>query len=170
MAPYSDACSVDAFGPCLANALELTGDTLQLAALAADESVPRMLPLHVRQPNFMQEEVKVALAKIARLCSVQHSVQPDAAEAVASVSAQQSDSTQVLLGAHQPGSTERRNPRCSARRAGREVVVDTGFHTNSCSDPGRHWRSAASLGLLRRGAFERRVLRCPVTRLSRAAP
>ena len=66
MAPYSDVCSVDAFGPCLTNALELTGDTLQLAALAADESVPRMLPpQYVRQPNFMQEEVKVAIASVS---------------------------------------------------------------------------------------------------------
>lgn len=99
MAPYSDVCSVDAFGPCLANALELTGDTLQLAALAADESVPRMLPpQHVRQPNFMQEEVKVALASIsAAPAQSATQVQPGSAEAVASASAQQSDSAQVLL-------------------------------------------------------------------------
>ena len=99
MAPYSEACSVEAFGPCLANALELSGDTLQLAALAADESVPRMLPpQHVRRPDFMQEEVKVALASVsAAPAPAVTQVQPDAAEAVAGVSAQQSDSTQVLL-------------------------------------------------------------------------
>lgn len=99
MAPYSEACSVEAFGPCLANALELSGDTLQLAALAADESVPRMLPpQHVRRPDFMQEEVKVALASVSEApAPAVTQVQPDAAEAVASVSAQQSDSTQVLL-------------------------------------------------------------------------
>lgn len=99
MAPYSDACSVDAFGPCLANALELTGDTLQLAALAADESVPRVLPpQHVRRPDFMQEEVKVALASVsAAPVPAVSPIQPVAPEAVGSVSTQQSDSTQVLL-------------------------------------------------------------------------
>ena len=52
--------------------LELTGDTLQLAALAADESVPRMLPpQHVRQPNFMQEEGHSPAS--ARLLLRQHS-------------------------------------------------------------------------------------------------
>lgn len=99
MAPYSDACSVDAFGPCLANALELTGDTLQLAALAADESVPRVLPpQHVRRPDFMQEEVKVALASVsAAPVPAVSPIQPVAPEVVGSVSTQQSDSTQVLL-------------------------------------------------------------------------
>ena len=99
MAPYSAACSVEAFSPCLANALELSGDSLQLAALTADESVPRMLPpQHVRRPDFMQEEVKVALASVsAEPAPAVTQVQPDAAEAVAGVSAQQSDSTQVLL-------------------------------------------------------------------------
>jgi hypothetical protein len=99
MAPYSEACSVEAFGPCLANALELSGDTLQLAALDADESVPRMLPPeHVRRPDFMQEEVKVALARVsAEPAPAVTQVQPGAAEAVAGVGARQSDSTQVLL-------------------------------------------------------------------------
>ena len=87
MAPYSEACSVEAFGPCLANALELSGGTLQLAALAADESAPRMLPpQHVRQPDFMQEEVKVALASVSSVpAPAVTQVQPDAAEAVSSV-------------------------------------------------------------------------------------
>ena len=99
MAPYSDVCSIDAFGPCLANALELTGDTLQLAALSADESVPRMLPpQHVRRPDFMQEEVKAALASVSAAPTPDGTqAQADAAAAGANVSAQQSDSTQVLL-------------------------------------------------------------------------
>ena len=90
MAPYSEYCNVDAFGPCLANALELSGDTLQVAALASDEAVPRMLPpQHVRQPDFMQEEVKVALAiASAAPAPAVSQVQPDATEAVGSVSAQ----------------------------------------------------------------------------------
>ncbi len=99
MAPYSDACSADAFGPCLANALELTGDTLQLGALAADESRPRMLPpQNVRRPDFMQEEVKVALASVSSASApAVTQVQPSSTEAVANVSSQQSDNTQVLL-------------------------------------------------------------------------
>ena len=99
MAPYSDACSVDAFGPCLANALELTGETLQLAAMASDDSVPRMLPpQHVRRPDFMQEEVKTALANVsASRAPVATQVQPITSEAVAGISSQESDSTQLLL-------------------------------------------------------------------------
>ena len=95
LAPYSDACSVDAFSPCLANALELTGDSLQLAALASDESVPRMLPpQHVRQPDFMQEEVKIAIAEASvPPAPAVAPAQSGSAEAVA----EQSDSTQVLL-------------------------------------------------------------------------
>ena len=99
MAPYSDACSADTFGPCLANALELTGDTFQLAALAADESAPRMLPpQYVRRPDFMQEEVKLALASVSSTPPpAVTQVQPSSSDALASVSAEQSDNTQVLL-------------------------------------------------------------------------
>ena len=99
IAPFSDACSIEAFGPCLTNALELTGDTLQLAALAADESVPRRLPpQNVRRPDFLQEEVKIALASAIRASAPSETqVQPESSGALVGVSAEQSDNAQVLL-------------------------------------------------------------------------
>jgi len=99
MAPYSDACRADAFSPCLANALELTGDTLQLAALAADEASPRVLPpQHVRRPDFMQEEVRLALASVD-VAPAPAVTQASAAGSEVAVSAgsEQASSAQVLL-------------------------------------------------------------------------
>lgn len=99
MAPYSNACRADAFSPCLANALELTGDTLQLAALAADEAVPRVLPPQlVRRPDSMQEEVRLALASVDVAPAPTALQAPTAApEVTASAGSQQSSSSQVLL-------------------------------------------------------------------------
>lgn len=64
MAPYSDGCSADSLGPCVANALELTGNTMQLASMQQDEPLPRLLPpQNVRAPNMMQDEVRSAIAE-----------------------------------------------------------------------------------------------------------
>lgn len=63
MAPFSEGCSSDALGPCVANALELSGDTLQLASVNGDEPLPQILPPQsIRSPNMMQEEVQLAVA------------------------------------------------------------------------------------------------------------
>lgn len=63
VAPYSDACSIDALGPCLANALEIAGNNSQLAALDLNAPLPRLLPAQsIRNPNMMQEEVQSAIA------------------------------------------------------------------------------------------------------------
>lgn len=65
MAPLSEACSVDALGPCLTNALELTGDSLQLASVEGSEPLPRLLPpQNIRNPDMMQEEVRLAVASV----------------------------------------------------------------------------------------------------------
>ena len=64
MAPYSSDCSVDAFGPCVVNALELSGASLQLASMQQDEPLPQLLPPQsVRAPSMMQDEVRLAIAR-----------------------------------------------------------------------------------------------------------
>jgi hypothetical protein len=64
MAPFSSECAVDAFGPCLANAIELSDQQLQLAELSSDIAEPRLLPApHERDPNGMREEVQLAIAE-----------------------------------------------------------------------------------------------------------
>ena len=63
LAPYSAACSADKLGPCQANALELTGSTLQLASVELDEPTPILLPSqNVRAPDVVQEKVRLAVA------------------------------------------------------------------------------------------------------------
>lgn len=62
MAPFSDACSVDALGPCLANALELT-NTLQMVAMDESAPLPRLLPAQaITNQDSMREEVQLAIA------------------------------------------------------------------------------------------------------------
>lgn len=59
LAPYSAECSVDAFGPCAENAVELTGTSLQLIVLDDSSALPRLLPApNVRDPDMMREEVQ----------------------------------------------------------------------------------------------------------------
>ena len=63
MAPYSDTCSIDALGPCLANALELTERSLQMVALDGSAPLPRLLPAqNIRNPDMMREEAQQAIA------------------------------------------------------------------------------------------------------------
>lgn len=63
LAPYSPECSADSFGPCIANAVELSGDSLQMLALDGSAPLPRLLPAaNVREPNMMRDEVQQAIA------------------------------------------------------------------------------------------------------------
>ena len=63
MAPYSIECSADAFGPCTANAVELTSLSLQLIELDDNSALPRLLPApNVRDPDMMREEVQQLIA------------------------------------------------------------------------------------------------------------
>ncbi len=63
MAPYSTECSADAFGPCTANAVELTSLSLQLIELDDNSTLPRLLPApNVRDPDMMREEVQQLIA------------------------------------------------------------------------------------------------------------
>ena len=66
MAPLSDACSADSFGPCVADALELNDASLQLATMQLNEPLPRLLPSqNVRDPGMLQKEVRLAIAGAA---------------------------------------------------------------------------------------------------------
>ena len=63
MAPFSSECSADTFGPCLANAIELTESSLQILEIQSAGGVPELLPATLeRDPEMMRAEVALALA------------------------------------------------------------------------------------------------------------
>lgn len=62
MAPYSSECSMDSFGPCLANGIELTDSTLQIAQIDGSSTAPRLLPATVEREPGMQQEISTAAA------------------------------------------------------------------------------------------------------------
>jgi hypothetical protein len=63
MAPFSSDCSVDSFGPCLTNAIELTESSLQILEIQSAGGVPELLPATLeRDPEMMRNEVAQALA------------------------------------------------------------------------------------------------------------
>lgn len=63
MAPLSANCSTDSFGPCLANSLELNGDSMEMIALDDSGSNPKLLPAaQNRGSEVLQQEVRAQLA------------------------------------------------------------------------------------------------------------
>lgn len=61
LAPYSLECSMDALGPCVANAVELESDTLQMLELNDGVPLPRLMPAqNIGNPGMMRSEVQVA--------------------------------------------------------------------------------------------------------------
>ncbi len=65
MAPFSNDCTAEAFGPCAENAVELTGTSLQLLEFDGNSSTPRLLPApHERDPGVIRDEVMVALNNV----------------------------------------------------------------------------------------------------------
>ncbi|MFK7863352.1 MAG: FecR domain-containing protein [Pseudohongiellaceae bacterium] len=63
LAPLSAECSTDSFGPCVANAVELTGDSFNTIALDNNEASPRVLPAaQDRGSEVLQQEVQTMLA------------------------------------------------------------------------------------------------------------
>jgi hypothetical protein len=61
MAPYSEGCTVEAEGPCVDNAIELSGESLQIVELNAD--APSATPAtHERNPGLLRQEVQLAIA------------------------------------------------------------------------------------------------------------
>ena len=100
MAPFSDNCIINALGPCVANALELTGTSLQLASMQQDEPLPRLLPSQsVRAPNMMQEEVQLAIARNANSekPSSLMALAPESAGELPQEKAEQGVNNEVLL-------------------------------------------------------------------------
>jgi len=61
MAPYSEGCSAASFGPCDDNAIELTGESLQILELNADTATATPAT-HERNPGMLRDEVQLVIA------------------------------------------------------------------------------------------------------------
>ncbi len=63
MAPFSSDCLATAFGPCAANAVELSQDSLQMVAIEGDVALPRLMPASDERGNLSEAgEIEVAEA------------------------------------------------------------------------------------------------------------
>ena len=63
MAPLSSTCSTDSFGPCIANAVELTVENMQVAELDQNSANPRVMPAaQDRGAEVLQQEVRALIA------------------------------------------------------------------------------------------------------------
>ncbi len=62
MAPFSNDCLATAFGPCAANAVELSQDSLQMVAIEGDVALPRLMPASDERGN-LSEAGEVAVAE-----------------------------------------------------------------------------------------------------------
>ena len=54
VAPFSDECVAQGFGPCSTNAVELTADSLQLIEFDSNMTLPRLVPLVVSEERAEQ--------------------------------------------------------------------------------------------------------------------
>jgi hypothetical protein len=54
VAPFSDECVAQGFGPCSTNAVELTADSLQLIEFDSNMALPRLVPLVVSEESTEQ--------------------------------------------------------------------------------------------------------------------
>ncbi len=62
LAPYSAECAVEAFGPCAANAVELSGNTEQMLGFDIGSAAPQLLPaVHETNPNSLRDGVDGAI-------------------------------------------------------------------------------------------------------------
>jgi hypothetical protein len=61
MAPYSEGCTAEAFGPCDENAIELSDESLQVVELNSGEPVST-LATHERNPELLQENTALLTA------------------------------------------------------------------------------------------------------------
>ncbi len=60
MAPFSNDCLVDNLGPCSVNAIELSQNSLQVAAIDGAQPLPRLLPASDERGPLTRETVAVA--------------------------------------------------------------------------------------------------------------
>lgn len=63
MAPFSSDCLASTFGPCAANAVELSQDSLQMVQVDGGEPLPRLLPAADERGELSTERVAVAEAE-----------------------------------------------------------------------------------------------------------
>lgn len=63
MAPFSDNCLATAFGPCAANAVELSQDSLQVVEVSGSTPLPRLLPATDERGDLAPEGAPVQLAQ-----------------------------------------------------------------------------------------------------------
>jgi hypothetical protein len=62
LAPFSSDCQADSFGPCLQNAVELSGSSLQMIEFDESSGTPRLLPMpHERDGGLMDDELQLAV-------------------------------------------------------------------------------------------------------------
>ena len=66
LAPYSEECTVEAFGPCAANAVELSGTAEQMLGFDLGSQAPRVLPaVHETDPDTLRDDVDDAVESAA---------------------------------------------------------------------------------------------------------
>src|SRR5690554_1270323 len=67
MAPFSSECSADAFGPCLANAVELTDSALYIAEIEGGGATPRLMTaqLDTESDQILRDEVSTVGRAVA---------------------------------------------------------------------------------------------------------
>lgn len=64
LAPFSADCSFDAFGPCDVNAVELTGESLQVVEMDGSTPLPRLLASEeIRDSDTLRDEVQQAISR-----------------------------------------------------------------------------------------------------------
>ena len=62
LAPYSEECTVEAFGPCAANAVELSGSSEQMLGFDLGAAAPQVLPaVHEADPDALRDDVNGAV-------------------------------------------------------------------------------------------------------------
>ena len=87
VAPYSDECVAQGFGPCSTNAVELTADSLQIIEFNSNMALPRLVPLVVREES--SEQLQGAASNISEQAAV--------AEATGDEEDQKATSKEVVL-------------------------------------------------------------------------
>lgn len=87
VAPYSDECIAQGFGPCSTNAVELTADSLQIIEFNSNMALPRLVPLVVREES--PEQLQDAASDISEQAAV--------AEATGDEEDQKATSKEVVL-------------------------------------------------------------------------
>ncbi len=107
MAPLSSTCSSDSFGPCIANAVELSGVNMQVAELDQTSANPRVLPAaQDRGAEVLQQEVRSLMASN----SSNVSDAGDESAFVEEVFLEESTSTKVVASTTADGSAGISNP------------------------------------------------------------